>query len=920
MADDIESLRAYREKSDARAFARLVGRYAGLVYGAAFRITGNPPDAEDITQEVFLRLADERNGCPRSIPAWLHTIATHLALNRVRVEARRRHHEQAAAAARTETAADTPSWQDLSPHVDAALTKLPEDLRDLLVRHFLQGRSQVEIAAALGVNQSTVSRHVDKSVGLLRAELKRAGVVVPVALLVTLLSANAASAAPTTVVAALCKAALAGAGKGIAAGTAASATTAAGTAGGTGAATAATATAATGGIGIMKLSLIGLAAATVVTVGIVGLNSRAEQRPASNTLPVIHAEPPLPPDESKAVWDESDGVRPRHQIDVEARLCVLTREAAEELRLGDLSTVRILSTERIDGLVRDIKNRSDARETTAPHVLGLCGREQLVELTTTGAYVSGYERIPPRSGADPASGYLIPRVSSYEVAATRFIVTPETNGKQVSFMHLAMRFEQNTLVPCEIKGVHNGKEFTADVSETVTDTLLAQLDDKTVANLRLKHGESVLIPAKFSRTKPPVRIDYPYPVQKRRGDDPPPMLGDDETAFALVTPTLLLVEEVAPGDATPTRPPGDFARDIVEQSEQALRRQSWQAIYEADKRNRENEKIRLRARLIRPGSTEERPMTPQERLHHEALDRRIDAFSFEETPLYEVVNYFKLLPQFENINFVVDDAALGGQEMFITRTMNDVTLRQALTAMFGPRNLQFIVANDAIFISNAEGIRRIEASDVNLYFHQYDITDILVHWTAGSSHWGEDAFVRVLAQATGPWNWDWVGGTGNNGVPVASAGNAQAVLVFRNGYLMAQQTPALQDAVSGILAELRTSVGRSFRRASNPCTLAGKVVSGETGLPVEQAEVFVFYPKTCEGFFLTTAEDGNFEFDHIPVGEYFLMAAAPGFAVFPHERTGADRNTLVPIEIPAEEPRKELVFELQPLPLDATEE
>ena len=50
------------------------------------------------------------------------------------------------------------------------------------------------------------------------------------------------------------------------------------------------------------------------------------------------------------------------------------------------------------------------------------------------------------------------------------------------------------------------------------------------------------------------------------------------------------------------------------------------------------------------------------------------------------------------------------------------------------------------------------------------------------------------------------------------------------------------------------------------------------------------------------------------------MAAAPGFAVFPHERTGADRNTLVPIEMTVEEPREEFVFELQPLPLEAPEE
>jgi len=749
-------LRQYAATRDANAFAAIVRAHSRLVYGTCLRVTGNRADAEEAAQDCFFALARYADRIQTSLVGWLHATARNAALAKAKRAQRRRETE---AAARTVAAARIePTWESVEPYVDAAISDLPDELRLPLILHYLDGKPQTEVATALGIGQSTVSRRLARGVAELRGSLRKAGVAVSAAALASLMASHAASAAaPAALAASLGKMAVAGAGSGASAGTATSATTAAGTAGATATAGTAAAAAATGGIGIMKLSLIGLAAASVVTVGIVGLNSRAEQRPVSNAVPIVHAKPAAPADETKAVWDESAGVRVRHHVDVQAWLVILTKDAAEELGLGDLSTVRILTAEQSEGIVSGVKNRKDAREIFAPHVLTSCGLEALAEVTENKSYVSGYKTAAARAE---------PQMDSYEVAATRLSATPETDGKEVSFVHLAVRSEKNTLVPCEIRGVQDGKKFTANVSEKVTDTLLAQLDDRTAADVRLKHGEGLLIPATLSRAKPAVRIAYPDPVQMKRGDDPPPMLDEDETAFALVTATLISIEEVAPNDATPAGPPGDVQSD---------------------------EKV----------------------------------------------------------------------------------------------------------------------------FHQYDVTDIIV---SRHGHSSEDAFVRVVAQATGPWNWDWVGVVRNEGIPGGSPTSAQGMLALRNGYLIVQQTPALHNAVSGILGELRKSVGRSFRRSSNPCTLFGKVVSAETGLPVEQADVFVFYPKTYEGFFLTTAEDGSFEFDHIPAGKYLLMAAAPGFAVFPHERTGADRNTLVPIEMTVEEPREEFVFELQPLPLEAPEE
>ena len=272
MADDATLLERYAVSRDAEAFAELMRRYAGLVYGTCLRVLGNRTQSEDVTQECFFELADRSDRIRGSLPAWLHCVAVRRSRNCVRGQTRRERRERVAAAVRaSESAGDRPTWHDVAPHMDAALETLPKELRDVLIRHFIQGKTQPEIADSLGVNQSTVSRRLQRGVELLRKKLRKAGVVASVVAITTLLSANAVHAAPTTLVAALGKMAMAGVGGSISAGAGAG-----GVAGGS---------AVQGGIGIVKLSLIGLAAATVVAVAAVGLNSGARPPTAGTTAP-----------------------------------------------------------------------------------------------------------------------------------------------------------------------------------------------------------------------------------------------------------------------------------------------------------------------------------------------------------------------------------------------------------------------------------------------------------------------------------------------------------------------------------------------------------------------------------------------------------------------------------------------------------
>lgn len=210
MSDDAILLQRYARERDAEAFNELVQRYAGLVHSACLRVTNNTHLAEDAAQECFLNLARDAGAIHSHLASWLHATATHRSKDALRSAARRRHHEEQVMAHKS-SGADDPTWQEIGPHVDIALAELPEELRLPIILHFLEQKSQTEVAAELGVDQSTVSRRIEKGVGELRSQLEKAGVVASLALLTGLLAENAMSvAAPVSLQIALGKMALAG--------------------------------------------------------------------------------------------------------------------------------------------------------------------------------------------------------------------------------------------------------------------------------------------------------------------------------------------------------------------------------------------------------------------------------------------------------------------------------------------------------------------------------------------------------------------------------------------------------------------------------------------------------------------------------------------------------------------------------------
>jgi RNA polymerase sigma-70 factor (ECF subfamily) len=230
-ADDAALLRRYAHSGDASAFAELVGRYADFVYATARRVTGSAAAAEDVAQDCFLRLAQRSREIRGSVAAWLHRATVNRSLEYRRSELARRRRETAATPRAGEGDGENGSESaHLVAMVDEAMAQLPEELRVAVTEHFLGGRSQVELAAALGVSQPTVSRRIEKGLAELRDRLRRDGAVPAVAMLVLLLATLPQLAAPAGVRSAATKIGLSGVGASVA--TASASSAAVGAAGG----------------------------------------------------------------------------------------------------------------------------------------------------------------------------------------------------------------------------------------------------------------------------------------------------------------------------------------------------------------------------------------------------------------------------------------------------------------------------------------------------------------------------------------------------------------------------------------------------------------------------------------------------------------------------------------------------------------
>jgi len=144
---------ARAQRGDMQAFEAVYACYGQACYGLALRLTTNPAQAEDLVQEVFLKVMETIRGYRGEAPfgAWLKRMTVNAAIDQLR--ARKRFAEQD-----PESVFDDAADNALSPAqaVDAwaLLQRLPARARAIVVLHELEGYTHAEIASLFGQSES----------------------------------------------------------------------------------------------------------------------------------------------------------------------------------------------------------------------------------------------------------------------------------------------------------------------------------------------------------------------------------------------------------------------------------------------------------------------------------------------------------------------------------------------------------------------------------------------------------------------------------------------------------------------------------------------------------------------------------------------------------------------------------------------
>jgi RNA polymerase sigma-70 factor (ECF subfamily) len=173
-------------EEDERAFPELVRRYQGRVTNLVARVVNDRGCADDLSQEVFIRVFVHRRNYRRGskFSTWLFTIAVNLAKNEIRRRVRKRNWFSLDAlqeilkdsapmlADPGESRERTLEREQLQEAVARAITTVPEKYRLALVLRDIEGLPYEEIADVLGIPGGTVRSRINRARGMLKRKLQ----------------------------------------------------------------------------------------------------------------------------------------------------------------------------------------------------------------------------------------------------------------------------------------------------------------------------------------------------------------------------------------------------------------------------------------------------------------------------------------------------------------------------------------------------------------------------------------------------------------------------------------------------------------------------------------------------------------------------------------------------------------------------
>ncbi len=172
---DLPEFRLVRraQRGDPRAFEQIYRENVGRVYAICLRMTADAGRAEELTQDVFVRVWEKIGtfGAKSAFGSWLYRLTANLVVDSMRSAKRRSAHESStddpAAWERPEPAKDPGTGLDL----DAAIASLPPGARTVFVLHDVEGFRHEEIAEIAGMAEGTSKAQLHRARRLLRERL-----------------------------------------------------------------------------------------------------------------------------------------------------------------------------------------------------------------------------------------------------------------------------------------------------------------------------------------------------------------------------------------------------------------------------------------------------------------------------------------------------------------------------------------------------------------------------------------------------------------------------------------------------------------------------------------------------------------------------------------------------------------------------
>jgi len=166
-----------RTGSGTLSWEQIVEEHSDRVFRLAYRLTGNRPDAEDLTQEVFVRVFRSLDSyVPGTFEGWLHRITTNLFLDQARRKQKIRFDalsEERAERLTSETPTPDAAYNDqrFDDDIERALATLPPDFRAAVVLCDVEGLTYDEIAEILDTKIGTVRSRIHRGRAMLRKAL-----------------------------------------------------------------------------------------------------------------------------------------------------------------------------------------------------------------------------------------------------------------------------------------------------------------------------------------------------------------------------------------------------------------------------------------------------------------------------------------------------------------------------------------------------------------------------------------------------------------------------------------------------------------------------------------------------------------------------------------------------------------------------